>query len=203
MHPELSQQCCDAGLYLALGRACAENLKDCWHELRPTGAVFYFSLPFRFGVLPEWIIVLNAILVILSMGFGFRAMTAVSRTTRVSRLALALALPLVHGFFMGGTIRNSLSDGPSACAAMLSMWTLVLAMKRKKRWLYAVAGGALGLAVIVRAFYLYPALIAAACVVLLAFVGKHSRLSAAAYCLALAAPILLQFSATQIGRAHV
>ena len=201
MHPEFSQQCCDTGQYLALGQSCSENLKDCWHDLRPIGAAFYFSLPFRFGVLPEWIIVLNAILIILAMGIGLRAMTELCRTTRASRAALALALLLAHGFFMSGTIRNALSDGPSACAVMLSMWTLVLAMKRRKLWLHALAGGALGLAVIVRSFYLYPALIAAACVVLLALANKQSRLPAALYCVALAGPILAQFSATH-ARVH-
>lgn len=194
---QFAPECCDAQVYVALGQACSERVQDCWNSLRPTGAVVYFSLPFRLGLRAEWIIVLNAVLAIAAAAVGFRAMTALlPRTTPASRAALALAFPTAHAFFMAGTVRNSLSDGPSAAFALISMWVLVLAMKRKSRWRYVVAGGALGLSTIVRAFYLYPALVAAGSLVLLALFDRRARLSTALFCLALAAPILLQVGAT-------
>jgi hypothetical protein len=194
---EFAPECCDADAYVELGRLCAEHLKACWHPLRPIGAVYYFSLPFRLGLPAAWIIVLNAMLLLTTATIGLRAMTALlPRMTRLSRAALGLAWPLVHLFFMGGTIRNSLSDGPSAAVAMISMWALLLAARRKSLWLSAAAGGALGLSVLIRAFYLYPALLTAGCVVVLTFFDKKARPSTASFCAALAAPILLQLCAT-------
>ena len=36
-------QCCDATAYLALGDDCAVT-GECWSELRPMGAVYWFSV---------------------------------------------------------------------------------------------------------------------------------------------------------------
>src|SRR6185436_20657968 len=116
-------ECCDAQNYAAIGAACAANYKDCWHALRPTGAVIYFSLPYRVGLAGEWVIVLNLLLVLASAALGYRAMAELSSgTTRLSRPLLALGSFLAHAAFMAGTIRNSLSDGPSSAIAMISMW---------------------------------------------------------------------------------
>src|SRR5882672_4023421 len=179
---EFAPQCCDAPNYVALGEACAKQLTACWHGLRPTGALIYFSLPFRIGLPGESIIVLNALFTLLSAIAGAIALADLStRKTRASRILLAVGAVVAHACFMAGTIRNSLSDVPAAAVAMLSLWLLILAGSRQRLWLYAAAGAALGIATVLRAFFLYPALLSAGCATLLMHFRKEPRVRIASF----------------------
>jgi len=100
---EFAPQCCDAPNYVALGEACAKQLTACWHGLRPTGALIYFSLPFRIGLPGESIIVLNALFTLLSAIAGAIALADLStRKTRASRILLAVgAVALTSAIWAG------------------------------------------------------------------------------------------------------
>jgi hypothetical protein len=97
---------------------------------------------------------------------------------------------------MERVIQNSLTDVPAAAAAMSAIWLLVLAGARSKRRGYAAAGLAVGIAVSLRAFYLYPALLAAGAMVAMVLLRKLALRHAAPFWIALALPIAIQFATT-------
>jgi hypothetical protein len=194
---EFAPQCCDADFYLMLGQGCADSLSWCWHPLRPIGAQLYFSLPFRLGLAKQWLIPLNALLVLASVWIGTLALGAlVSKRERWHTIFFALACGAVHVFFVFGLIRNSLSDLPAAVGVLASIWMLVLGTLREDKRLYVASGAALGMGVITRAFYLYPALANVALVCLLTARKKPARALGLRFAIAFAAPIALQFYVT-------
>jgi hypothetical protein len=185
---DFSPQCCDAMEYLQLGQRCAADLRGCWDALRPMGASLYFSVPFRLGLpVAPTIIAMNFTLMALSIGLAVRALPI--RPLIGWPIALAS-----HLAFMYGPALNSLSDVPAASVTLIALWWLILGDRTDRVWMRVAAGAALGLAVTLRSFYLYPALLTA-----LASVGYIlccKRAVAAVFPLTLVLPILCQYGAT-------
>ena len=190
-------QCCDAETYLRIGKACATTAASCWTPLRPIGAALYFSVPYRLGLPPETLVVMNLLLVAASIVGCWRAFSVLcAKATVVGRLVPAGIAVLAHLFFMAVPAWNSLSDVPAAALALLGIWLLILGGARRRVWYHATAGSALGAAVLVRASYLYPAFLAAAVCLAASVVLKRQRRSALALFLALGVSVGVQFYAT-------
>jgi len=165
-------QCCDANTYLRLGQACAET-GQCYDEQRPMGAVYWFSLPFRFGYPASiWLIsahlLLAAISIVLSVN-ALRKFFQLHRTEfhkQILSCLLILIISLVsHAVFLYPTIQVSLSDAPASLLALIAIWLLLInttdnsSTHTARRLLtYTFAALCLGLAVWIRLLYLYPTL---------------------------------------------
>jgi hypothetical protein len=186
-------QCCDSNIYVELGQSCAENFDLCWNDLRPMGAQFYFSLPFRLGLEKEWVIPMNGLVIGLSALASVPAIFALLPAAPRFLKALLGAIFLgIHLFFMGGIVRNSLSDLPAGVAALVAIWTLILAAERQRPWVYAAAGASLGLSAMIRAFFLYPSLVCAGVALVAALWRKETRWGALLFLSAFAFPVLFQ-----------
>lgn len=194
---ELGPQCCDANSYLNIGYTCAAHVELCWSPLRPIGTGLFFSLPFRLGLPVESLVVINTLLAALSVWAGFTATTAVlPRGAPLARALLFASYVGIHGAFFGGLLRNSVSDVPAAVLAMSSIWMLILGGAKARTWYYGAGGAALGLAAIVRSFYLYPAFIALFGLAGFALVGRVGRARAALFIGTCLLPIAVQYGIT-------
>ena len=192
-----SPQCCDAEHYLEIGKTCATALADCWEPLRPIGAALYFSLPHRLGLPPEALIALNLLLVGASVALGWLALAALwPRSDRPTAVYRILALALVHAWFLWAGSWNALTDVPAAVLALLAIWLFILGVVQEGLGYPIGAGVALGLATITRAFYLYPALLAAGGWLLVAVVRRQRRLAALLFLLGAMAPAVGQVALT-------
>lgn len=166
---DASPQCCDADGYMQFGQECAENIRACYGDLRPVGDYLWFSLPMRFGMKAESIVILHVLLALLSVFFCayvLRRFLIEQCNKPVSKkfygLLLLMSL-LVHAVFLRPTIFNTLSDPPSAVMLLFGLGLLVLCKLHKgsehgKSGLLLLAGIFLGFSAWVRAFYLYPVL---------------------------------------------
>jgi len=160
---EFLPQCCDAQDYLHYGRLCASG--QCVVELRTVGTLFWFSLPYRFGLPPESLILLQSALTVLSAYLASRvALREFGRfgqtLPRIWRVMLFLVSLFIHGFFFLPVLRHSLSDAPAGSLLMIGLWCWLLASTANRRSLwYLLAGLCLGLAAWLRPFYLYPVLL--------------------------------------------
>ncbi len=193
----LAPQCCDASGYIELGMGCAKDLSSCWHSMRPVGSLLYFSLPFRLGLGENWTIAPNALVMAASIAFGVYALRSLlPGATRRSQAWLAGALLLAHAWFGGIFIWNTLSDLPAGGSALMAIWALVLAVSTGRRRFYALSGFALGVSVMIRAFYLYPALACVSVAVPILAWRRSTRLDGAAFAGAFAVPVLVQVSTT-------
>jgi hypothetical protein len=196
---ELGRQCCDAVDYLVLGGRCARDAARCWDPLRPIGATLYFSLPERLGWPSSSIAALNLALAAASAAIGWVSLGRLLGGRPIVRGAQAVAIAATYVFFMWEPAWNSLADVPAAALALVAFW-LLLASRREGMARHVGAGLALGGAVSLRAFYLYPALAAAVALVGLSFWPRQAMArapaAAAAFTAVLLAPILLQAGAT-------
>ncbi|HSC76094.1 MAG TPA: hypothetical protein VLB90_07660, partial [Pseudomonadales bacterium] len=164
---DIALQCCDAGDYLSKGAECAQD-NVCYGDLRPIGDYLWFSIPSRLGLPDKSLIAANfavaAIGLLLSV-FALRKLLSAVHNVTLSKSALLILLLLsacIHAIFLLPTIFNTLSDPPASMALLSGIWLLVLAHYNANvaaRILQFFLGGlCLGLAVWLRAFYLYPVL---------------------------------------------
>ena len=199
MEWEFARQCCDAEVYLTLGEICSRTLHlQCWDSLRPIGSAVYFSVPYLLGISPKFIIVMNFLLLALSVYLGNKAVGETYSFTHWNNLYVRYAIvTLPHLVFMYDAAWNALSDVPAACFALIGIWFLILGIKKAKVWLYAISGLSLGLAAFIRAFYLYPVLLTALCI-MIAFVYYkfQPRIGVVFFIAMLGIPILYQFQST-------
>lgn len=162
----LLDQCCDGETYLRLGEACATT-GECYDTQRPMGAVYWFSLPYRLGLDGHALVfghlLLLAISILLStLATGRGLINHHMQPKRYLLWAgLAISSALIHLVFLYPLLRVSLSDMPAGLLTLIGICILLLAdQDEKHRWIkLAVAGLCLGLAVWIRAFYLYPLLV--------------------------------------------
>jgi len=199
---EFVPQCCDASIYLKMGKQCAEQ-GICYNDLRPMGAVYWFSLPYRLGLPPASLIiahyVLLAISVILSVIAGkdtCKKKSGVETSFLVLALFAIFSLA-IHIVFLFPVLRTSLSDAPAALLALIGTWLLLLSPENSKtRTLaFGIGGLALGLAAWLRAFYLYPILLGIGLWLLFApWKQKNTMAHLAILCAII--PILFQYLST-------
>ncbi len=192
----LEPQCCDANEYLQLGRLCADG--QCLDALRPLGSAAWFSLPFRLGIAPEWLVALHVLLLAISTLLGARAMASLAGEARSPRTTPTLLLfsALVHGIWFWPILRVTLSDLPASALALCGCWLLLLAPDQRRVGWQALAGAlCLGAACLVRTFFLYPLYGALLAWLLAALVAGRWRAVLPALLLALLPP-LLQYGST-------
>jgi hypothetical protein len=193
-------QCCDANKYLHLGELCAET-GDCYHHLRPMGAIYWFSIPFRLGLpVAATLISANLLLLVISVLLATFALLKLQRlsvlsVSRMTSLVILLASACIHLVFLYPLLRVSLSDAPASLLMLIAIWLLLISCAQKTPGfiMCALIGLCFGLAAWLRIFFLYPVLLAT-CAGLLILWPKH-KLAAAGLLLALL-PITMQLFAT-------
>lgn len=165
--PSFFPQCCDAISYLEQGRQCAAG--DCVSALRPAGALFWFSIPFRLGLSPDVLVYAHWLLLLLSVVMSVLSLVTVLRHRLAFsglRSFLLIAAPvaissmIAHAVAFQPVMFVALSDAPASVLVLLAVWCLLLGRYSKPWVFYGSAGLLLGLAVQLRAFYLYPVLLA-------------------------------------------
>jgi hypothetical protein len=188
----------DAGIYASYALDCV-NGGNCWREIRPAGFIQYVAIPIRMGWPMEALIGMNLALMLLSALLATVALGALlPQVPAAKRWGLGFPLSLAsHALFMLGCAHYILADVPAAACALSAVWLLLLAVLKDKAWLYPLAGLALGLAVCLRAFYLYPALLALAISALLVWPLRRTSPSAwTGLALLVLGPILMQTALT-------
>jgi len=182
---QIAPQCCDAGTYLDMGRTCGlEGLCD--GGLRPEGAYYWFSIPYRLGLSPDVLVGMNFLMMFSSVALSVLAFWQLLSATmpqqgwrRYSGMTgLLSGSLLIHSVFLHPTLFHTLSDPPSALLLLDGLWLLMLASccasNTRRALLLVLAGLCLGASAWIRAFYLYPVLCGlAAYLVLLMF--RHKR----------------------------
>lgn len=168
LFPEFFVQCCDASNYLDLGKACA-SANNCYGELRPGGAYYWFSWPVRLGLSSDALIYANFFLMLLSAGLSSYALLPSGKQTKYARFELARLVGLISGItsliihliFFWPTIFTSLSDPPATLFLLNGFWLLLIAGHKSQmtKIVFIIAGSlCLGLSAWIRAFYFYPLL---------------------------------------------
>jgi len=163
---EFVPQCCDASIYLKIGKHCAEQ-GICYNGLRPMGAVYWFSLPYRFGLPPASLMIGHYLLLGISVILSVIAANSLQRRnfsvkpTGVMVAVLLLCSLVIHLIFLFPVLRTSLSDAPAALLALMGTWLLLLSPEgiKKRITTISLAGLMFGMAAWLRAFYLYPVLL--------------------------------------------
>lgn len=166
---DVALQCCDAGSYIGYGSECTVDGK-CYGELRPVGVYLWFAIPEKLGWPMESLIVVNLAMllagVLLSAVAFKKLLESISgRAVRqYATLPLLLISFAVHAVFLRPTLFHTLSDPPANLFLLSGIWLLLIAHFNARQGLVAGAlfllgGLCLGLAVWLRAFYLYPVLV--------------------------------------------
>ncbi len=198
---QFQPQCCDAERYLKLGSGCAEGLNGCYDPLRPMGSVLWFSIPYRLGLPPEYIILGNLLLMSTSIVLSWLVMVRILEATEPhaprSKALRSFSLfgfsAFAHLLFFSPVLFNSLSDTPAAGFALSAVWVFLLSRLNHSTVLLGISGILFGMAAMFRVYYLVPVLM-----VLVAFVivwTKQRRFGELVFLLAVL-PILFQCLAT-------
>lgn len=161
-----AEQCCDADYYLYLGKMCAKY-GECYENLRPSGSLYWFSIPHRLHLHPSSLIYFHILLTIISIVLSIKACRLLIEQNpprALSRWGLFVIVPasiVAHWLFLYPVFRHSLSDAPAALFALISVWLLIISpsLSRLRFYTFVLAGIFLGLATWIRAFYLYPVLL--------------------------------------------
>ena len=200
----IALQCCDAGDYLAKGVTCAKD-GICHGDLRPVGDYLWFSIPTRFGWPPKSLIAANFALAAMSVCLSVFALKKfLVSVCNVSAGALSVFILFlssfaIHAVFLRPTIFNTLSDPPANALLLGSVWLLMLAHYNEnivtRALLFALTGTCLGLAVWLRAFYLYP-VIAGVAIYMLLWIFSSNKTRAELLILLALLPIGAQYFVT-------
>jgi hypothetical protein len=158
-------QCCDAQNYLLIGQDCAAK-EACYNDLRPLGAGYWFSFPYRFGWPLESMIVAN---LLLMLGSIVLSLVAIDRLARLKQFVLPawqrtlflIASTLVHVIFLYPTLRHAITDAPASLFALIGTWLLLATPDKSPRRgiTLCCAGLSLGMAAWMRVFYVIPVLV--------------------------------------------
>ncbi|HQQ73951.1 MAG TPA: hypothetical protein PK031_02250 [Pseudomonadales bacterium] len=185
LFPEFFVQCCDASNYLDLGNACA-SANNCYGELRPGGAYYWFSWPVRLGLSSDALIYANFLLLLLSAFLAAGTLLLINRRAKQPGDELPKWMPLIlctasiaiHLVFFWPTIFTSLSDPPATLFLLNGFWLLLIACLKSssKKIFFLITGSlCLGLSAWIRAFYFYPLLagIAICCIAILIYPRRN------------------------------
>jgi hypothetical protein len=194
--PQFLPQCCDAVLYLLQGQTCATS-NECYDQLRPVGAQLWFSLPYRFGLPAEILILVHWLLLFFSIALSVKAISTLYADTLClhHKLILSFCSALIHLVFFWPVMSLALTDAPAALFLLIAIWLLLLQGKTSSASQLACAGLLLGLSAWIRFAYFYPLLAALAVYVVLWLFDKQRRYVELLLLTALI-PIAIQFSAT-------
>jgi len=205
--PKLLPQCCDAENYLQLGSECAKGLNGCYDSLRPMGSVVWFSIPYRLGLPPDYIIIGNLLLAVVSIVLSSLVMEHLVQSLnprepevkQTRSFLLSGFSTAAHIVFLYPVLFNSIPDTPAAMLALIGVWLLLLSRLKPSLATLGGAGGMFGLAAFFRVFYLIPVLIV---FVAFAIVWSRRRRRAELIFLIGLLPILLQCMATLATYGH-
>lgn len=194
-------QCCDAHQYINLARACLAG--ECYDPVRPAGIQYWFSLPLRFDLPLEYIMVANWVLLLFSIVLAALAASTLLRNlngsvgVRTKVLGL-IVIAAVHLFFFWPFMHVLLADAPAGLMATIGIFSYLIG-SNTVRWpaaAWLILGGiGLGMSAWMRSFYLYPVVIVLA-LHMLYWVFNQKRRSAELLLLAALIPILIQFNMT-------
>jgi hypothetical protein len=182
---KIAPQCCDAGSYIGYGSECAVNGK-CYGELRPMGDYFWFAAPQKFGWPLESLVVANLVLMAISVllsTIAFKKILLLKGRFAIGRAPVIFFLLfslVIHAVYLQPTIFNTLSDPPANLFLLCSIWLLMLAHFNSSGGLavemqYLASGLCMGLAVWLRAFYLYPVIAGLAIYLILWIFSKNKQ----------------------------
>jgi hypothetical protein len=182
---KIAPQCCDAGSYIGYGSECAVNGK-CYGELRPMGDYFWFAAPQKLGWPLESLIVANLTLMVVSVflsTIAFKKLLLPKARFAIGKASVAFFLLcsfVIHAVYLQPTMFNTLSDPPANLFLLCGIWLLMLAHFNSSRDLavemqYLTSGLCMGLAVWLRAFYLYPVIIGLAIYLILWAFSKNKQ----------------------------
>lgn len=159
---KISEQCCDSDSYVDLGYICA-NTGFCFDVIRPVGAIYWFSLPFRLhGSLDVlfWLQCLLLATVCFTLGYVCKSIGGItSSSSKESKIGCLIAwllslLALIIGLWP--TYFYTLSDTPASLFFIEAMLLLLLASVRNNGAMFFVAGLLMGIACIIRTAYFNP-----------------------------------------------
>lgn len=181
---QLAAQCCDAHNYLIIGKECATT-GQCYDALRPIGATYWFSLPYRFGWNPSSFVYAHLGLMLTSTVLSVVAIGQFAKT-RITKNPLSkpwlaalllLASTIIHLVFLYPVLRHSLADAPAALFALIAIWLLWMTPTDGSGRLFTLllSGLSFGLAACIRIFYLYPVMAVMAAWVLIWLVNRNRR----------------------------
>ncbi|HEY4485574.1 MAG TPA: hypothetical protein VI702_04515 [Nitrospiria bacterium] len=174
--------------------------------MRPIGSALYLSLPLRFGLPADYIIISNFLLITASIvlsGLAVGEMVPEFKRNGAGPLRKWLYLTMIHMIFMLGDARTALLDVPAACLALAGVWLFIMGSYRSRAWMLWISGLALGLSAFIRAFYLYPALLTLSALIFIHIKFKISTNPAVAgFAIFLLAPVFFQFNATHEHTGH-
>lgn len=200
---EFTEQCCDAIQYLHLGKQCElEGL--CYDNLRPMGALIWFAIPGWIGLPQEFLIIVNLFLIFIStvlLAYVIKRFSELlwqsQKLGTVHCVAIFLSSAVAHGVFFLPLWNTSLTDTPSALFCLMGISCLLLSGMRGSisAWLNGCAGILIGMAVWLRAFYLYPFLLLLAATAAIWLAAPRRRIGLLSIFLGLI-PVLIQFEKT-------
>jgi hypothetical protein len=159
------------------------------------GAILFYSLPYRLGLPPESIIVVNWLLLLGSVALMYRTTQRLEDGPSWLRWPRLAAMLAGHLLFLWSPSWNSLSDLPAAVFALAGMQCILLAHRLDRWWCHLATGLFLGASVSLRAFYLYPAVLTVG-VFLLSSVRSPRQLLRRCAALVIVLPITFQFGET-------
>lgn len=206
---DINRQCCDADEYLDMGYWCA-HASTCYHNLRPIGNTFWFSIPYRLHTSLDILFYLQAALYLLVIA-GFVALLRVHRAAKpvavVPQLLATATFASILLLVIYPTFRFALSDTPGTLFFMLSLVLSLLASHRDSAVHYILSGLCFGIACLFRTAYLIPVLAAAAVLLLLFAMASWQRKPLpshkSAWLLLFFIPVLLQASWTWQQRSEI
>lgn len=194
---EFLPQCCDADGYAGLGYQCSVDIAKCYSSLRPVGGAYLFSLPHRLGLPLVVLVYINILLLIVSSVLSVVSMSRlVSVKLAPSRLVILLLLSLfIHWFVMRPVLFSTLLDAPAGLFFLIGIWLLINSQEKMPFLQIAVGALSLGIATLLRAFYLYP-LFAALLISLIFFMFGSNKNKRALLIFIALIPVSFQYAMT-------
>lgn len=158
---DISRQCCDADSYINIGYLCAKA-DMCYNELRPVGAIYWFSLPFRLALPLDILVLLQMALFLtaaISLLLVFIEKQKHQRDIAFKKLSVFTAWTIsvaVCIFWILPTFFSSLSDTPASLVFLEAIVLALLAAQRNSAALFLLAGILLGITSLLRTSYFHP-----------------------------------------------
>jgi len=194
--PQFLPQCCDAVLYLIQGETCAST-NECYDQLRPLGAQLWFSLPYRFGLPAESLMIVHWMMLIVSIVLSVKAMNTLTKpasNNKYQTLFFLAGSTLAHLVFFWPVMQLALTDAPAALFALIAIWLLLMETGHRN-FVLALAGLFLGFSAWIRFAYFYP-LLGMMAIYILFWLSRKHRQRGELFLLTVLIPIILQYSAT-------
>jgi len=200
---DLLPQCCDAKNYIQIGQECA-TLDQCYNDLRPMGAAYWFSIPYRLGWEVKSLIYIHVLLTVVSVLLSVMVVNKFYTQTRkashlsvLDKAMLLIVSALVHGIFLYPVLQITITDAPASSLVLISTWLLILIPEGgiSRTVLLAIAGLLLGISAWMRVFYLIPVFFVTIVWVIIWLCHRQRKFHDLAF-LVILIPIIVQYSAS-------